>query len=82
MSGWKEKNASSDRNQERTIDGIYEQTNVQNSETGQTYKVTAGANQYWMNNNGEYISTKLNDYNPNLDDNMNEVKWQQLKEVR
>jgi len=82
MSGWKEKNISSDKKQEDFIDGIYEQTNVQNPETGQSYKVTAGANQYWMNNNGEYISTKLNDYNPNLDDNMNEVKWQQLKEVR
>jgi hypothetical protein len=70
------------KNKSDFIDGIYEQTNVQNPETGQSYKVTAGANQYWMNNNGEYISTKLNDYNPNLDDNMNEVKWQQLKEVR
>lgn len=82
MSGWREKNASSDRNQENYIDGIYERSNVQNTETGQQYKVQAGANQYWMNSNGEYISTKLNDYNPNLDDNMNGQKWQQLKEVK
>lgn len=82
MSGWRERNASSDKNQERVIDGIYEQTNVQNTETGQQYKVSAGANQYWMNNNGEHISTRLNDYNPNQDKNMNEVKWQELKEFR
>lgn len=82
MSGWRERNASSDRNQENFIDGVYERTNVQNTETGQQYKVAAGANQYWMNNNGEYISTKLNDYNPNLDNNMNEQKWQQLKEIK
>ncbi|MFZ1453906.1 MAG: hypothetical protein WAT20_14465, partial [Ferruginibacter sp.] len=82
MSGWRERNASSDRNQENYIDGIYERSNVQNTETGQQYKVQAGANQYWMNSNGEYISTKLNDYNPNLDDNMNAQKWQQLKEVK
>jgi len=82
MNGWREKNASSDRNQERFIDGVYERTNVENTETGQQYKVAAGANQYWMNSNGEYISTRLNDYNPNLDQKMNEVKWQQLKEVR
>jgi hypothetical protein len=82
MSGWRSRNASSDRMQEATIDGIYERTNVQNTETGQMYKVQAGANQYWMNRDGEYISTKLNDYNPNLDDNMNHQKWQQLREVR
>lgn len=53
MSNWRERNASSNRNQENYIDGIYERSNVQNSETGQQYKVAAGANQYWMNSNGE-----------------------------
>ena len=82
MSGWRERNASSDRQQANTIDGIYERTNVQDPTTGQQYKVQAGANQYWMNNNGEYISTQLHDYNPNLDDNINQQKWQQLREVK
>jgi hypothetical protein len=82
MSGWRERNASGDRMQEATIDGIYERSNVQNTETGQMYKVQAGANQYWMNRDGEYISTRLNDYDPNLDDNMYHQKWQQLKEVK
>ncbi|MEO6541609.1 MAG: hypothetical protein ABIN74_11475, partial [Ferruginibacter sp.] len=82
MSGWNQRNAASDRNQENTIDGIYERTNVQNTETGQQYKVSAGANQYWMNSNGEYISTRQNDYNPNLDQNMNEQSWKQLKEIK
>ncbi len=82
MNGYRERNASSDRNQEKFIDGVYERTNVQNTETGQQYKVAAGANQYWMNSNGEYFSTKLDDYNPNLDDNMNAQKWQQLKEIK
>jgi len=79
MSGWRERNAASDKNQEKFIDGIYERTNVIDPNTGKGYKVAAGANQYWMNSNGEYIGTKLQDYNPNLDDNMNEQKWQQLK---
>lgn len=82
MSGWRERNASSDRQQEQTIDGIYERSNVQDPETGQKYKVAAGANQYWMNSNGEYIGTQLQDYNPNLDKNMNEQKWQQLKQIK
>lgn len=82
MSGWRERNAAGDKQQEQIIDGIYERTNVQNTETGQKYKVEAGANQYWMNRNGEYISTQLHDYNPNLDKNMNNVKWQELKQIK
>lgn len=81
MSGWKAQNAASDKNQEQFVDYIYENQNVQNTETGTTYKVQQGSNQYWMNNNGEYIGTKSNTYNPNLDDNMNEDKWQELKKL-
>ena len=82
MSGWRERNAASDRNHEQFIDGIYERTNVVDPSTGQGYKVAAGANQYWMNSNGEYIGTDLQDYNPNLDENMNEIRWQELKELK
>ncbi len=82
MSGWKASNASSDKQQEQRIDGIYERTNVQNTETGQTYKVQEGSNQYWMNNNEEYIGTQLQGYNPNSDENMNEQKWQELQRMK
>ncbi|MEZ5054280.1 MAG: hypothetical protein R2807_05875 [Chitinophagales bacterium] len=81
MSNWKQSNAASDKRQEQFVDYIYENEKVQNTETGQTYKVQQGYNQYWMNNNGEYIGTKSNTYNPNLDENMNEQKWQELKKV-
>ena len=82
MSNYNTNNAASDKRQEQTIDGIYERTNVQNTETGKTYKVQEGANQYWMNNNGEYIGTKQQGYNPNLDENMNEQKWQELNKIK
>ena len=82
MSGWNERNASSDRMQERTIDGIYERTNVEDPSTGQKYKVEAGSNNYWMNSNGEYISTNQHDYNPNLDEKLDAQRWQEMKEVR
>ncbi|MEZ5027019.1 MAG: hypothetical protein R2739_10630 [Chitinophagales bacterium] len=81
MSNWKSKNAAMDKNQEQFVDYIYENENVQNVETGKTYKVQQGANQYWMNNDGEYIGTKSNTYDPNLDDNMNDQKWQELKKI-
>lgn len=79
MSGWRERNAASDKQQEQRIDNIYERTNVVDPTTGQGYKVSAGANNYWMNSNGEYIGTQLQGYDPNLDKNMNEIKWQELK---
>jgi hypothetical protein len=82
MQGWNDRNASSDRQQAQTIDGIYERTNVVDPSTGQRYKVSAGNNQYWMNNNGEYIGVNRPDYDPNLDENMNDLKWQQLNEVK
>lgn len=82
MSGWRERNAASDRSQEQFVDRIYERTNVIDPTTGQGYKVQEGANQYWMNNDGQYIGTNLHGYNPNLDDNMNEMKWRELQEVK
>lgn len=81
MSGWRERNASSDKQQEQFVDAIREETKVQNTQTGQNYKVASHHNQYWMNADGEYIGTNLNNYNPNLDENMNNVKWQELQKV-
>lgn len=63
-------------------DKMQERTNAVDPSTGQKYKVAAGANNYWMNSDGEYISTDKQGYNPNLDDNMNSQRWQELQEVR
>lgn len=82
MNGWRERNASSDRQHEQFVDAITERTKVANPGTGQTYKVQSGYNQYWMNANGEYISTNQHDYNPNLDDALNNQNWEKLKEVK
>lgn len=81
MSGYRERDAASDRQQERTIDAIYERENTVNTTTGQKYKVEGYHNQYWMNSNGDYISSDRYDYNPNLDDNMNNQKWEELKKT-
>jgi hypothetical protein len=82
MSGWRERNAASDKQQEQFIDAINERTNVVDPNTGKQYKVSSGSNQYWMNSNGEYIGTDHVDYNPNLDENMNNEKWQELNQVK
>lgn len=82
MNGWRERNAASDRSHEQFLDVITERTNVVDPSSGKKYKVASGSNQYWMNSSGEYIGTRHQDYNPNLDENLNREKWQELKEVK
>jgi len=48
---------------------------------GQRYKVASGANQYWMNRNGEYIGVDSPNSNPNLDRLMDQEDWEKLKKV-
>lgn len=79
MQGWRDRNAASDRAQEQFIDTINERTKVLDSSTGQRYKVDSFSNHYWMNRNGEYFGTDKIDYNPNLDQHMNEENWRKLE---
>ena len=80
MASWRANLAASDRSQEQFVDYIHGNTNVSNTNTGQTYKVEAGANQYWMNNQGEYIKSDNSLYNPNLDQNVNNQTWTEYEE--
>lgn len=82
MEGYHQRDAASDKQQKEFVDVINEKTNTVDPSTGKKYKVNSFYNQYWMNKDGEYISTNQNDYNPNLDDNMNNQKWEHLKEIK
>lgn len=82
MESWKSNQAAGDRNQERFVDYINGNTNVSDPNTGQTYKVEAGSNQYWMNNQGEYIKSDNSNYNPNQDDNINNQTWTEYQEAQ
>jgi hypothetical protein len=81
MSGWKERNAASDKAQERFVDTITERAKVVDPSSGQQYKVESGYNHYWMNADGKYLSTDKQDYDPNLDKSINNQKWQELKKT-
>jgi len=81
MSGWNERNAASDKAQERFVDTITERTKVTDPSSGQQYKVDSGYNHYWMNADGKYLSTDKQDYDPNLDKSINNQKWQELKKT-
>lgn len=82
MNGWESRNKAMDKNQDQFLDYVKERENVQNSETGKTYKVEHGYNRYWMNSDGEYIATKQQDYDPNADKSMNQEHWQELNKVK
>lgn len=45
---------------------------------GNSYQVDAGANQYWMNSNDEYIMSNDAFYNPNADNSVNNYDWQEV----
>ena len=79
MSGWRARNAASDKAQEQFIDTINEKTNVVDPSTGQRMKVDSGSNTYWMNRDGKYIGTDKPAYDPNLDEALNQQNWQKLE---
>lgn len=80
METWRANQAAGDRNQEQFVDYINGNTNVNDPNTGQSYKVEAGAKQYWMNSNGEYIKSDNSLYDPNLDQNTNNQTWTEYEE--
>lgn len=65
--------AQVDANHKRFMDAHLERTNVTSG--GQTYQVDAGANEYWINSNGEYISSNNYNYDPNMDTSVNNQNW-------
>jgi len=79
MSGWRERNAASDKAHGQFIDTINEKTNVVDPSTGQRFKVDSGSNNYWMNRDGKYIGTDKPAYDPNLDEGLNQQNWQKLE---
>src|SRR5690554_6555858 len=80
MDSWRANQAADDRRHNQVIDNIRGTTNVSDPNTGNTYKVEAGANQYWMNNHGEYIKSDNSLYDPNLDKTINNQTWIEYKE--
>lgn len=81
MAGYNSSNATNERIHNRTIDAIREEDNVYNPSTGEMHKVEQGYNQYWMNSDGVYIATESPTYDPNLDENMNNMTWDQLQKA-
>ena len=58
---------------------INDENTVRDNSTGERYQVQTGANQYWMNNNNEYIQSNDALYNPNQDQNVWDQQWKETE---
>ena len=65
--------------QQSFLNMINEEETVQNPLTGESYQVDAGATQYWMDSDGNYIMNDDLFYTPNGDINLNNREWVQVQ---
>ena len=77
-STYQNQNAASDRSQEQFVNVIRDESTVTNPYDGEQYQVESGADQYWINSDGEYIYSEDPSYNPNADPE-NYKEWQQVE---
>ncbi len=75
MASYNERNASSDRIHNRFVNYIKDENTVINRSNGQRYQVQSGSDQYWMNNDGQYIGTNDPNYDPNRNQGTQNQTW-------
>ena len=78
MSIYNNTNATMDRMQDATINGIRGEQNTWNPQTGEQGKVEAGYNNYWVNGDGQYFGTNDVMYDPNAN-GQSVDQWQQME---
>ena len=76
---WKNTSDMNNAGHSKTIDGIYNQNTMTNPHTGQDVQVQYGYNNYYMNNNNQYIGTNDEFYNPQMDQNINHQDWRKVE---
>jgi len=68
--------------QAKTIDMVSETSIIANPTTGEHYRVEAGANNYWVNNEGKYFNTENSLLDPRTDINIRDQQWERYEVVR
>lgn len=79
MGSYNSRMQASDENQRGFLNYIKDENTVRDNSTGERYQVQSGADQYWMNNNQEYIPSNDVMYDPNADQNVNNQQWQEVE---
>ncbi len=75
---YRNQDAASDRIQDKQVNVIRDESTVTSPYDGEKYQVEAGADQYWINNEGEYIYSEDPNYNPNAHPDNNQ-QWEQVE---
>ncbi|MFZ1658330.1 MAG: hypothetical protein WAT61_05910 [Flavobacteriales bacterium] len=79
MDSYNSRMQTNDQIQHGFLNYINDENTVRDNSTGERYQVQSGADQYWMNNNQEYIPSNDVLYDPNADPNVNNQQWQQTE---
>jgi hypothetical protein len=79
MKGLRESSNRRDKNHRQFINSINEVETVTNPYDGQQYQIDSGANQTWMNADGEYIPSDDAFYDPNADYDTGYQNWQEVQ---
>lgn len=70
--------SGSNSSHQNYINSIREEETVYNPLSGENYQVDAGAKEYWMDSDGNYIKNDDLFYTPNGDINLNNREWVQV----
>ncbi len=68
--------------QAKTIDMLSGSSIITNPTTGEHYRVEAGANHYWVNNEGKFFNTENPLIDPRTDINISNQQWEKYEVVR
>jgi hypothetical protein len=77
MDIYRSQSESFDRGNQQIMNSIHDEQTMYNPANGETYQVEGYYDNYWMNGDGQYIGTDDQFYNPNMDQNMNNMNWEQ-----
>ncbi|MEM7373660.1 MAG: hypothetical protein AAF587_33865 [Bacteroidota bacterium] len=82
MNTYTNTSAMKDNGHQSTIDGIYDRDEMVDPYGNGTIHAPTEYDQYYMNQNGEYIGTNNAFYNPQNDPNLNNTEWREVKRKR
>lgn len=71
--------AASDRNHNRFLNYVKDENTVVNPADGERYQVQSGSNQYYINENGQYIGTNDPNYDPNRNQGAVNHTWNEAE---
>lgn len=79
MASYNDRNAASDRSHNRFVNYIKDENTVVNQHDGKRYQVQTGSDQYWMNDQGQYIGTNDPNYDPNRNQDTQNQSWSEAE---